>query len=377
MIQEFSNDTQQDAHRQFQQWRRAHPTGFFINRKSRTTYLLHTALCRHPGDTEWGADIGASLTRNRKICSTSITDLEAWALSRGLSLRHCQDCAPADALGNYIAYHSSEVMGREYGPPAERFHFYSQKAESFLRQAIGRRVWVIASTRSGSRTSYRLAGMFTPSTVRPENDGFGILGNGVPFRPPLEVTTLPWFAELLREQNRFSYGFNRIRNAKIVAEMHRLLEQRGGESVLQPDEVATPSQFFEGATRQVSVNRYERNPYARQQCIQHYGCRCSVCGFDFETVYGELGSGFIHVHHLKALSEIGQEYEIDPVADLRPICPNCHAMIHRDIEMMTIEQLREVIQSHIRSANKTVQRTGASRSAPEKNRKSSAAGSRR
>jgi hypothetical protein len=189
-------------------------------------------------------------------------------------------------------------------------------------------------------------GMFTPSTVRPEKDGFGILGNGIPFRPPLEVTTLPWFAELLREQSRFSYGFNRIRNAEIVAEMHSLLEQRGGESVLQPDE---------GATRQVSVNCYERNPYARQQCIQHYGCRCSVCGFDFEAVYGELGSGFIHVHHLKALSEIGQEYEIDPIADLRPICPNCHAMIHRDTKMMTIERLREVIQSHVRSANKTVQ----------------------
>ena len=36
--------------------------------------------------------------------------------------------------------------------------------------------------------------------VRPENNGFGILGNGIPFRPPFEVTSLSWFAELLREQ---------------------------------------------------------------------------------------------------------------------------------------------------------------------------------
>lgn len=119
--------------------------------------------------------------------------------------------------------------------------------------------------------------------------------------------------------------------------------QPDGESVLHPGEVATPSQFVEGATRQVSVNRYERNQYARQRCIEHYGCRCSVCGFDFEAAYGELGSGFIHVHHLKALAEIGREYEIDPISDLRPICPNCHAMIHRRQEMMTIEQLRELI----------------------------------
>ena len=360
MIKEFADDSQQDAHRQFQRWRRAHPTGFFINRESGTTYLLHTALCPHPGGTEWGADSGHSLTRKRKICSTTIAELDAWALSRGFSLRHCKDCAPAEASGDYIAYHSTELMGREYKPPAGRFHFYSKKPESFLRRSVGCRVWVIVGTLIGSHTSYRLAGMFTPSVIRPEEEGFGILGAGIPFRPPFEVTTFPWFAELLREQNRFSYGFNQIRSAKIVTELQQLLEQDGGETVLQPDEIAVPSQFFEGATRQVSINRYERNPYARQQCIQHYGCHCSVCGFDFERVYGELGRRFIHVHHLKPLSEIGQQYKIDPVADLRPICPNCHAMIHHhETEMMTIEGLRELIQSHVTSASKTLQRTGA------------------
>lgn len=115
---------------------------------------------------------------------------------------------------------------------------------------------------------------------------------------------------------------------------------------------------------------YERNPYARQQCIQHYGCTCSVCCFDFDAVYGELGSGFIHVHHLKALSEIGQEYEIAPEADLRPLCPNCHAMIHRNSTMMTIEQLREVIQSNGRAKTYREQRTGTRRSDLAINRRS-------
>jgi 5-methylcytosine-specific restriction protein A len=110
-----------------------------------------------------------------------------------------------------------------------------------------------------------------------------------------------------------------------------------------PDEIIAPGRFFEGASRQVSVNVYERNQHARQQCIEHYGCRCSVCGFDFQAVYGELGSGFIHVHHLKQLSEVTEEYEIDPVADLRPICPNCHAMVHRGPEMLTIESLKKLV----------------------------------
>jgi len=104
--------------------------------------------------------------------------------------------------------------------------------------------------------------------------------------------------------------------------------------------IPLPSQYREGATHEVTLNRFERNPHAREQCIAHYGCRCSVCDFDFEHVYGEIGRAFIHVHHLKPLAEIRKEYVIDPIADMRPICPNCHAMIHKCSEMMTIETLR-------------------------------------
>ena len=49
----------------------------------------------------------------------------------------------------------------------------------------------------------------------------------------------------------------------------------------------------------VRASVFERNPIARQQCIDHYGCKCVVCDFDFEYVYGRIGASFIHVHHLK------------------------------------------------------------------------------
>lgn len=113
------------------------------------------------------------------------------------------------------------------------------------------------------------------------------------------------------------------------------------------DAGATPSPYFEGTPGQAFLSFYERNPVARERCIERYGCRCSVCGFDFEAVYGEIGRGFIHVHHLTPQAEIRMKYEIDPIADLRPICPNCHAMIHRGRETMTIDDLRELIQNHV------------------------------
>lgn len=118
---------------------------------------------------------------------------------------------------------------------------------------------------------------------------------------------------------------------------------------IYPDEVAselqTPEEIFrEGAVRQVSVNAYERDPKARQKCIDYYGLNCSVCNFNFGKVYGQLGEGFIHVHHLRPISEIAEEYEVDPVKDLRPVCPNCHAMIHRTPRPYSIEEMKNIIE---------------------------------
>jgi len=93
---------------------------------------------------------------------------------------------------------------------------------------------------------------------------------------------------------------------------------------LYPDEVGGSETFREGAIRQVTVNAYERDPIARDRCIERYGCRCSVCQLTLEEVYGEIGRDFIHVHHLRPLSDIAEEYEVDPIAELRPVCPNCH-----------------------------------------------------
>ena len=122
------------------------------------------------------------------------------------------------------------------------------------------------------------------------------------------------------------------------------LSQLGHEPLSLPDEVPAPEAYFEGATRMVSVSIYERSPRAREKCIEHYGVRCSVCDFDFEASYGERGRGFIHVHHLIPLAGIGHKYRLDPIAHLRPICPNCHAMIHRGSKPLTIEALRKHLQ---------------------------------
>ena len=109
------------------------------------------------------------------------------------------------------------------------------------------------------------------------------------------------------------------------------------------EEVTVSGRLIEGAVCQVVINAYERNPIARARCIAHYGPSCVVCGFNFGAVYGPLAEGFIHVHHIKPLSGIGADYEVDPVGDLRPVCPNCHAVIHLGGECRGIREVRRLL----------------------------------
>lgn len=106
--------------------------------------------------------------------------------------------------------------------------------------------------------------------------------------------------------------------------------------------------FREGSAESVLVNRYERSKTARKACVAHYGAECYVCGFDFASVYGSDFEEFIHVHHLCSLASIGDDYEVDPIADLRPVCPNCHAVIHLRTPCFTIEEVRRMIRASVK-----------------------------
>lgn len=117
-----------------------------------------------------------------------------------------------------------------------------------------------------------------------------------------------------------------------------------------PDEIdGQPASFVEGSVQRVFVNAYERNRAAREACIAHYGARCVICGFDFGAAYGAFAEGFIHVHHTTPLATIGRTYEVDPVSDLRPVCPNCHAAIHIGNGNRALEQLQRTVQARLNS----------------------------
>jgi len=142
-----------------------------------------------------------------------------------------------------------------------------------------------------------------------------------------------WHAEVLFENENAIYN-----ETKSQPTQQQLLD------FVSSEETPSNTALLEGAPCQVILNVHERNPVARGRCIAHYGPTCVVCDFNFGAEYGPLAEGFIHIHHVKPLSEIGEEYVVDPVADLRPVCPNCHAVIHLGGDCRSIEEVRGALE---------------------------------
>lgn len=129
-----------------------------------------------------------------------------------------------------------------------------------------------------------------------------------------------------------------LRDAVVAAGLHSM-----DAEPVDPTELGE-TRLFEGSIKIVRVNAYERNPVARRRCIEHYGAVCSVCDVEMASVYGSLAEGVIHVHHLRPISECGgDDYQVDPIEELRPVCPNCHVVLHLRRPPFSIDELRNIL----------------------------------
>ena len=75
---------------------------------------------------------------------------------------------------------------------------------------------------------------------------------------------------------------------------------------------------------------------------KHGKLNCEVCDFDFHRVYGDLGFGFIEAHHKVPLSDLDGEAKTE-LKDLALVCSNCHRMLHRKINTLTVSELSSKI----------------------------------
>lgn len=120
--------------------------------------------------------------------------------------------------------------------------------------------------------------------------------------------------KLYRIEDEIDESAFAVREGKVIYKLHKFYERDG------------------------SINQRKKDII-----LKKYGClKCEACGFDFKEIYGQIGTGYIECHHRKPLSELGTETQTT-LDDLALVCSNCHRMIHRQLNTISVETLRGII----------------------------------
>jgi len=254
---------------------------------------------------------------------------------------HCRELGVAAIT--YYPLHNTDLSQHQYGEPKHLWEQLSSSQKASLRRvAYEMREGDVIYTKQGPK----IVGRGVVTSQYQFDSAFRLSCPGDRSIPWTHQVSVNWDSDF--EPIDILLGAEPLTVRKLAGEMLQKLETAlvdrrlvSDRDIILPEEVHDNGvTLHEGAKRQIVVNTYERDPEARRRCIAHYGTSCSVCGLNFADVYGEVGEGFIHVHHLTPLSQLGQEYEIDPIRDLRPVCPNCHAVIHRRSPAYSIKEVK-------------------------------------
>ena len=143
--------------------------------------------------------------------------------------------------------------------------------------------------------------------------------------------------------NSFTYG-------DVIAAVESIQSTQGKKRrviVYSEDEMAS-----EGAASARETIVKQRSQRLRAAAIQYYRqpdgrLYCAVCGFCFADHYEDIGRDYIEIHHENPVYQYSDEgfdtYIADAVVKMKPLCANCHRMIHRDRKHpLTVEELREL-----------------------------------
>lgn len=106
-------------------------------------------------------------------------------------------------------------------------------------------------------------------------------------------------------------------------------------------------EFPEGAIVERLHRVRERNSElineAKSRFIEKYNrLFCQICEFDFESVYGGRGKGYIEGHHNIPVSKM-RPGEKTNLSDIVMVCSNCHKIIHRTRPWLSAKELAELI----------------------------------
>lgn len=196
-------------------------------------------------------------------------------------------------------------------------------------------------------------GQVYPDKASTKGDWFATVDDYQRFASPVGIKDGASYLETIPAQREKNYWRDGVRaiDASTFSRVLKLAGLTGG--VMEPPTIAFPpepepdSDFEsgeEGSKVLRYVTTYERDPRYRRQALAIHGLRCAACDVDMGERYGAHAQGLIHVHHVVPVSQYDAPKKVDPAVDLVPVCPNCHAVIHRKkSQTLTVGQVRALL----------------------------------
>lgn len=164
-----------------------------------------------------------------------------------------------------------------------------------------------------------------------------------------DIDILISFQEIIEQHQEWHVQHNGHTSMKVIGYYIEYVAKKQGvdidtimlsRRVSAQQEADDEKQRMEGRLTEAKVLHRQRNRQARQLCLEASGYKCYVCGFDFEKAYGEIGKGFLEVHHTKPLATYDDEHPI-PQSELCALCSNCHSMVHRKKDVLDVDELKK------------------------------------
>lgn len=175
------------------------------------------------------------------------------------------------------------------------------------------------------------------------------LSNFLPFDPNYTGKGMTRGSRLDKEVfNEFKDKKDELRS--IASEIKKIVADNDLNAkihFIEEDEVSYEDSVAEGQALYKLHKLRERNReiviQKKDQALSLYGrLTCEACVFEFEKFYGDIGRGFIECHHLTPLSKF-KVSTITNLDSLSLVCSNCHRMLHKKIDTLSLEDLKMMI----------------------------------
>lgn len=319
-------------------WLSQNPNGYVLNAHSvpSNDYLvLHSAKCKKIRKPQQDAH-PACFTGNAyiKICAADIQALSDWITAQGFDgfTKECELCRPTGTA------------------PYRRFNWSRDELILALH---------LYHSSPEARTNVKHPGVielsellqelpihpveFRPPNFRNPNGVSMKLGNFQAYDPEYHGTGLPQGAQAEEGiWNEFSENLAGLSQVSSAIREHYPTLKSVGVQHLDNDDGVEEGSIFHAMHKYYERDKALIRKKKKDVFAKHTALKCEVCDFDFGKVYGELGDQFAECHHTKPVAKM-KSGEKTKQSDLSIVCANCHRMLHRGRDLLSIAGLKAVL----------------------------------